>query len=630
MLHEIMMDFMKDGSLSVSHEPDSSINLFGSIGLPVPSTSHSSANHHCSVNNNSVNNNNTNNGNNSNNNENNSNNNNSSNGNNSNVNGQSNGHHHNNHHHHNPHHYDNGINHDRVAASMALSSPSINSLSTVHSNNNANHSSAATPVISLFKLKNFLHQPKFKSLGNSNDDYQTYSGPNSVEESRSGSSGLDTSPTIHHSLYGNRSVANSSPTSGPPHQSVLVVPQPVKTSMPNNPTTNGTGRKYQCKMCPQVVFGSKADMQLHTQIHMREPKPYKCSQCSKSFANSSYLSQHTRIHLGIKPYRCEMCQRKFTQLSHLQQHIRTHTGDKPYKCRHTGCNKAFSQLSNLQSHSRCHQTDKPYKCNSCYKCFTDEAALLDHIPKHKESKHLKTHICHFCGKSYTQETYLAKHMQKHADRPEKRSSGSSSTSSSSTSPVAAGGPSATSSSVPSSGASSVPVSAAASVPVSAAASVPSSAAAAAAAAAAAGLIGRSPGNGGAPESHYGWHSTSSANNNNNNSTNNNSTNNSNNNSNNNNQNAVAAAYFPYDTFGFAKPGSGPVHGMDIKSSMEAKSSGYSSFPNQLIALHQIRNYASMPNSAASIAQEHRILKDKSFYDKEMNIHHPICTSLISK
>nr|CAH7712784.1 unnamed protein product [Callosobruchus chinensis] len=63
---------------------------------------------------------------------------------------------------------------------------------------------------------------------------------------------------------------------------------------------------------------------------MREAKPYKCSQCCKAFANSSYLSQHTRIHLGIKPYRCEICQRKFTQLSHLQQHIRTHTGDKPY------------------------------------------------------------------------------------------------------------------------------------------------------------------------------------------------------------------------------------------------------------------------------------------------------------
>lgn len=167
----------------------------------------------------------------------------------------------------------------------------------------------------------------------------------------------------------------------------------------------------------------KTEHQLQHQQHMRETKPYKCTQCTKSFANSSYLSQHTRIHLGIKPYRCEICQRKFTQLSHLQQHIRTHTGDKPYKCRNPGCVKAFSQLSNLQSHSRCHATDKPYKCNACYKCFIDENALLEHIPKHKESKHLKTHICQYCGKSYTQETYLQKHLQKHIERAEKRASG---------------------------------------------------------------------------------------------------------------------------------------------------------------------------------------------------------------
>lgn len=40
--------------------------------------------------------------------------------------------------------------------------------------------------------------------------------------------------------------------------------------------------------------------------------------------------------------------------------------------------------------------------------------LRQHIPKHSETKHLKTHICHICGKSYTQETYLTRHMAKHS------------------------------------------------------------------------------------------------------------------------------------------------------------------------------------------------------------------------
>ena len=89
------------------------------------------------------------------------------------------------------------------------------------------------------------------------------------------------------------------------------------------------------------------------------------------------------------------------------------TGEKPYKCHHSGCGKAFSQLSNLQSHSRSHMTDKPYRCNSCYKCYADEAGLREHIPKHSETKHIKTQICKICGKAYTQETYLARHMLKH-------------------------------------------------------------------------------------------------------------------------------------------------------------------------------------------------------------------------
>ena len=162
------------------------------------------------------------------------------------------------------------------------------------------------------------------------------------------------------------------------------------------------------------MFSCKSDMTAHVQqVHRGGPKPYECTSCGKHFANASYLSQHLRIHQGLKPYCCQLCDRRFTQLCHLQQHVRTHTGEKPYRCRHPGCAKAFSQLSNLQSHTRSHMSDRPFRCNSCYKCFADERDLADHIPRHNETKHLKTKICTVCGKSYAQETYLARHMAKH-------------------------------------------------------------------------------------------------------------------------------------------------------------------------------------------------------------------------
>ncbi|CAH1773138.1 unnamed protein product [Owenia fusiformis] len=218
---------------------------------------------------------------------------------------------------------------------------------------------------------------------------------------------MESSPSQPHGadLYQGPSSTTSNLVS---QTSQLVVPQPLKVHKLQ------AARSYQCKMCEQM-FDTKADMMLHSQhVHKQDPRPYKCQTCTKSFANSSYLSQHNRIHLGIKPYGCRICDRKFTQLSHMQQHLRTHTGEKPYKCQHPGCVKSFSQLSNLQSHSRSHMTDKPYRCNSCYKCFTDEVGLREHIPKHANTKLLKTHICQVCGKSYTQAIFLERHMQKHS------------------------------------------------------------------------------------------------------------------------------------------------------------------------------------------------------------------------
>jgi hypothetical protein len=105
-------------------------------------------------------------------------------------------------------------------------------------------------------------------------------------------------------------------------------------------------------------------------------KPYKCSQCFKTFRKKVHLNQHCRIHSGERPYGCEFCEKRFTQLSHLWQHTRRHTGERPYKCDVGTCEKSFTQLSNLQSHLKTHGNQAS---QSAYNDMANLSDLNQHV-----------------------------------------------------------------------------------------------------------------------------------------------------------------------------------------------------------------------------------------------------------
>ncbi len=99
-------------------------------------------------------------------------------------------------------------------------------------------------------------------------------------------------------------------------------------------------------------FVKKLALNEHMKVHIGET-PYSCDQCIKSFSRLVELKQHLELYTGEKSFSCLTCFQTFNNKKYLQKHVKIHVGnteDRPF--RWSECTKSYASSATLRAHKK--------------------------------------------------------------------------------------------------------------------------------------------------------------------------------------------------------------------------------------------------------------------------------------